>query len=66
MGNRSLLQGIFPMQGSNPGLPHCHTVALQAACHVETWILSLGWDDPLEKGMATHSSILGIPWWLRW
>ena len=24
----------------------------------------LGWDDPLEKGMATHSSILGwrIPW----
>ena len=24
----------------------------------ETWILSLGWEDPLEKGMATHSSIL--------
>ena len=30
----------------------------------ETWFWSLGWDDPLEKGMATHSSILGwrIPW----
>ena len=30
----------------------------------ETWILSLGWEDPLEKGMATHSSILAsrIPW----
>ena len=29
-----------------------------------TWIRSLGWKDPLEKGMATHSSILawGIPW----
>jgi len=30
----------------------------------ETWIWSLGWDDPLEKGMAIHSSILAwrIPW----
>ena len=24
----------------------------------ETWVLSLGWEDPLEKGMATHSSSL--------
>ena len=24
----------------------------------ETWVRSLGWDDPLEKGRATHSSIL--------
>ena len=23
-----------------------------------TWVQSLGWEDPLEKGMATHSSIL--------
>ena len=30
----------------------------------ETWIRSLGWEDPLEKGMAIHSSILAwrIPW----
>ena len=30
----------------------------------ETWILSLSWEDPLEKGKATHSSILAwrIPW----
>ena len=30
----------------------------------ETWMQSLGREDPLEKGMATHSSILawGIPW----
>ena len=30
----------------------------------ETWIQSLGWEDPLEKGKATHSSILTwrIPW----
>ena len=23
----------------------------------ETWVRSLGWEDPLEKGMATHSSV---------
>ena len=30
----------------------------------ETWVLSLGWEDPLENGKATHSSILAwrIPW----
>ena len=30
----------------------------------ETWIRSLGWEDPLEEGTATHSSILAcrIPW----
>ena len=36
----------------------------------ETWVHSLGWEDPLEEGMATHSSILawrilmdGGAWW---
>ena len=36
----------------------------------ETWVRSLGWEDPLEKGMATHSNVLAwrIPmdrgaWW---
>ena len=30
----------------------------------ETWVQGLGQEDPLEKGVATHSSILawGIPW----
>ena len=27
----------------------------------KTWVSSLGWEDPLEKGKATHSSILGLP-----
>ena len=26
----------------------------------ETWVQSLGWEDPLEKGKATHSSILAL------
>ena len=30
----------------------------------ETWVRSLGWDDPLEKGKATHSSILA--WRILW
>ena len=31
---------------------------------LETWVQSLGQEDPLEKGMATHSSVLAwrIPW----
>ena len=31
---------------------------------LETWVRSLGWEDPLEKEMVTHSSILEwrIPW----
>ena len=30
----------------------------------ETWLQSLGWEDPLEEGMATHSSVLAwiSPW----
>ena len=36
-----------------------HLLAMQ-----ETWVRSLGREDPLEEGMATHSSILAwrIPW----
>ena len=30
----------------------------------ETWVQSLDWADPLEKGMATHSNILA--WEIRW
>ena len=30
----------------------------------ESWVQSLGWEDPLEEGMATHSSILA--WEIAW
>ena len=30
----------------------------------ETWVQSLGWQDPLEKGKATHSSVLA--WRIQW
>ena len=34
----------------------------------ETWVRSPGWEDALEKGMATHSGILAwrTPWTLPW
>ena len=121
VGSLSLLQGIFPTQGLNPGLPHCKRILYQLSypysitlynistvccgifwfvpSHIssklwalaltcwylpsfwaslvaqtvknllamwETWVQSLGWEDPLEKFIATHSSILGLPSWLNW
>ena len=32
----------------------------------ETLIQFLSQEDPLEKGKVTHSSILGLPYWLSW
>ena len=32
----------------------------------ETPVQFLGGEDPTEKGQATHSSIHGLPCWLRW
>ena len=44
--------------------PGCSEVKASAHDAGETWVQSLGRKDPLEKEMATHSSILawGIPW----
>ena len=128
VGCHFLLQGIFPTQGSNPGLPHCRqtlyhlshqsgishdvlgfthsSVGKESTCNAgdpgsipglgrspgegicypfhyswaslvaqlvnnshaiqETWVRSLGWENPLEKRKATHTSILAwrIPWTL--
>ena len=32
----------------------------------ETWVRSLGWEDSLEKGKATHSSMVAYPWRIPW
>ena len=39
------------------GFP-CSSVGKESACSAEIWVQSLGWEDPLAKEMATHSSIL--------
>ena len=72
---------LIPGSGSSPregiGYPLQYSCASLVAQTVknppamwETWVQSLGWEDPLEEGMATHSSILAwrIPmdrgaWW---
>ena len=46
-----------------PGFPGS-SVSKEPACHCRRQVQSLGWEDPLEKEMATHSNILAweIPW----
>ena len=54
---RSAGEGIgYPLQYSSASLVAQLVKNLPATW--ETWIPSLGWEDPLEKGKATHSSIL--------
>ena len=104
VGSHTLLQGIFPTQGSNPGLLHCRQILYHGGTREapkvtilfyifvsnvnnvesyeglwtflvaqivknlpamqETKFRALCQEDPLEEGMATHSSILAwrIPW----
>ena len=60
---RSAGGGIgYPLQYSWASLV-AHKVKNSPAMQ-ESWVRSLGWEDSLEKGMATHSSILAcrIPW----
>ena len=61
-----LLQGIFLIQGLNPGLlaSLVSQTVKNLPAMLETLIWSLGWEVPLEKGMATHSSriVWRIPW----
>ena len=42
----------------------CGSAGKEPTCSAETWVLSLGWEDPLEKEKVTHSNILAwrIPW----
>ena len=51
--------GRFPGEGTDYPLQYswASLVAQMWAAMWETWVRSLGWEDPLEEGMATHSSI---------
>ena len=61
--------GSIPGWGSSPGkgigypLQYCWAslvaqLVKNSRAKWETWVQSLGWEDPLEEGMATYSSIL--------
>ena len=56
--------GELPSMGSHRVRHDWSNLAAAAAAVQETWVQSLGPEDPLEKGMATHYSILAqkIPW----
>ena len=58
---RGTVQGVA--KESDTTSPVAQTVKNPLAVR-ETWVRSLGWEDALEKGMATHSSILAwrTPW----
>jgi len=64
-GDSSLIPGLGSSPGEGIGFPFQYSWASLVAETVknppavrETWVQSLGWKDPLEEGMATHSSIL--------
>ena len=60
---RSSREGIgYPLQYSWASLVAQQVKNLPAM--QETWVQSLGWEDPLEKGMETHNSILD--WRILW
>ena len=70
-GDPSLIPGSGRSAGEGIGYPLQYSWASLVAQLVknppamqETWVRSLGWEDPLKKGKATHSSILAwrIPW----
>ena len=72
-GEPSLISGSGRSTGEGIGYPLQYSWASLVAQLVKnppamqkTWAQSLGWEDPLEKGKATHSSILAwrIPWTL--
>ena len=66
-----LIPGLGRSAGEGIGYPLQYSWASLAVQLVknlatvwETWVRSLGWDDPLEKGKATHSRILA--WRILW
>ena len=70
-GDPSSIPGLERSPGEGIGYPLQYSWASLVAQLVknpfamqETWVQSLGWEDPLKKGKATHSSILAwrIPW----
>ena len=70
-GDPSLIPGSGRFPGEGIGYPFQYSWVSLVAQKVknlpavpETWVQSLGYDDPLEEGMATHSIMLAcrIPW----
>ena len=57
-GSISLLQGIFPTQGSKPGLPHCRRILYQLSHQGTPGFMAMG----LISGFSNQSSCLALIW----
>ena len=71
MGDLGSIPGLGRSPGEGKGYPLQYSWVSLVAQLIknqpavrETWVLSLGWEEPLEKGKATHSSVLAwrVPW----
>ena len=60
----ALFMFIFVGPFCQPGASLVAQLAKNPLVMQETWVRSLGWEDSLEKGTATHSSVLAwrMPW----
>ena len=70
-GDLSSISGVGRSTGEGIGYPLQYSWAILVSQLVknlpamrESWVCFLGWEDPLEKGKAIHSSILA--WWIPW
>ena len=61
VGSYSLLQGIFPTQGSNPGLPHCRQILYQLSHNESTRILECV-AYPFSRKSSWPRNWTGVPW----
>ena len=61
VGSLSLLQGIFPTQGSNPGLPHCRWILYQlsheGSPRILDWVVY-----PFSSGSSQPRNRTGVSW----
>ena len=61
VGSLSLLQGIFPTKGSNPGLPHCRRILYQrrhkGSPRILEWVAY-----PFSRGPSQPRNRTGVPW----
>ena len=65
VGSCSLLQGIFPIQGSNPGIPHCRQILYQmshqGSPRILEWVAYLFCSGSSQPRNRTQASHLGSP-----
>jgi len=57
LGREDLLEGDRLPTPVSLDFP-CGSASKESTCNAGDWVQSLGWEGPLEKGKATHSSIL--------